>query len=107
MGAGKGAAAVQAEVGVGASQYDQLKRRYLAGGLPEALEERVRSGQPPKVTPAVEAIITCLACTDSPAGTTRWTLSWLNEAVVALECVEKRSKESIRKVLKKADSSPG
>ena len=107
MGAGKGAAAVQAEVGVGASQYYQLKRRYLAGGLPEALEERARSGQPPKVTPAVEAIITGLACSDSPVGTTRWTLSLLNEAVVALECVEQLSKESIRKVLKKANSSPG
>jgi len=109
LSAGHGAAAVQAEAGIGASQYYQLKRRYLAGGLPEALEEHARSGQPPKLTPVMEAVITSLACSAPPAGTTRWTLSLLNEAVVALECVETLSKESIRKVEEhqKVWGSPG
>ena len=44
MGAGKGAAAVQAEVGISVSQYHRLKGHYLAGGLVQALEERPRSG---------------------------------------------------------------
>ena len=107
MGAGKGRLAVQAEAGVSANQYYCFKRRYLAGGLAAALEERPRSGQPPKVTAALEARITCLACSAAPAGAARWTLSLLNEALISLNYVASISDESIRKVLKKANSNPG
>lgn len=107
MGMGKGAGAVQAEVGICAAQYYSLKRRYLAGGLPEALEERPRSGQPTKITPALEAHLTRLACSEAPAGAARWTLDLLTERVVALRYVDSISDETVRKVLKKANSSPG
>ena len=107
MGSGKGAAAVQAEVGISATHYHRLKGRYLAEGLAQALEERPRSGQPPKVTPALEARITSLACSDLPAGSARWTLSLLNETLVSLDYGPAVSKETIRQVLKKANSSPG
>ena len=107
MGSGKGAAAVQAEVGISTTQYYRLKDRYLAGGLCEALEERPRSGQPPKVTAALEAQITRLACSEAPAGTARWTLSLLNERLVALACGPAICDETIRQVLKKVNSSPG
>ena len=107
MGGGKDAAAVQAEAGISSTQYHRIKRRYLAGGLAEALEERPRSGQPPKVTPALEAHITRLACSETPAGAARWTLSLLNEALVSLEYIDTISNESIRQVLKKANSNPG
>ena len=107
MGAGGRAAAVQAQVGISSAQYHRIKRRYLAGGLTEALTERPRSGQPPKVTPALEAKITSLACSETPAGAARWTLSLLNETLVSLECIDTISNESIRQVLKKANSSPG
>ena len=107
MSSGKDAAAVEAEVGISTTQYYRLKGRYLAGGLEEALEERPRSGQPPKVTPALEARITSLACSDLPTGAARWTLSLLNETLVSLDYGPAVSKETIRKVLKKANSSPG
>ncbi len=107
MSSGKSAAAVQAEVGISTTQYYRLKGRYLAGGLAQALEERPRSGQPPKVTPALEARITSLACSDLPAGAARWTLSLLNETLVSLDYGPAVSKETIRQVLKKASSSPG
>ena len=100
MVSGKGAAAVHAEAGISPTQYHRLKRRYLAGGLNQALEERPRSGQPPKVTPALEARITSLACSDLPAGAARWTLSLLNETLVSLDYGPAVSKETIRKVLK-------
>lgn len=107
MSSGKGAAMVQAEVGISTTQYYRLKGRYLAGGLAQALEERPRSGQPPKVTPALEARITSLACSDLPTGAARWTLSLLNETLVSLDYGPAVSKETIRQVLKKASSSPG
>jgi putative transposase len=107
IGAGKDRLAVQAAVGVSANQYYTLKRRYLAQGLDGALEERPRSGQPRKVTAALEARITSLACSELPDGAARWTLSLLNEKLVSLDYIEKISDESIRQVLKKAKSSPG
>ncbi len=107
MGAGGSASAVQAQASISSTQYHRLKRRYLDGGLANALEERPRSGQPPKVTAAVEARITSLACSASPAGAARWTLSLLNEKLVALGCIDTLSNEAIRLVLKKANLSPG
>ena len=107
MGSGNARLAVQTEAGISANQYYCLKRRYLAVGLAEALEERPRSGQPPKVTAALEAKITSLACSEAPAGAARWTLSLLNETLVALAYGPVISDETIRKVLKKASSNPG
>jgi len=107
MGAGGRAAAVQAQVGISSAQYHRIKYRYLAGGLAEALVERPRSGQPPKVTPALEAHITRLACSETPAGAARWTLSLLNETLVSLDYIDTISNESIWQVLKKANSNPG
>lgn len=71
------------------------------------MEERPRSGQPRKVTAEVEAKITSLACSQAPEGAARWTLSLLQERVIALHCVETLSDEAIRQVLKKANSNPG
>ena len=107
MGAGQGAAAVQAEAGISARQYYRLKGRYLGGGLAQALEERPRSGQPPKVTATLEAQITSLACSELPAGASRWTLSLLNHTLVSLDYGPAVSNETIRQVLKKVSSSPG
>ena len=98
MGAGGRAAAVQAQVGISSAQYHCIKRRYLAGGLAEALEECSRSGQPPKVTPVLEAHIIRLACSETPAGAARWTLSLLNETLVSLDYIDTISNESIRQV---------
>ena len=103
----QGAAAVQAAAGISASQYYRLKGRYLGGGLAQALEERPRSGQPPKVTATLEAQITSLACSELPAGASHWTLSLLNQTLISLDYGPAVSNETIRKVLKKVSSSPG
>ncbi len=73
-----------------------------AGGLSNALEELPRSGQPPIITERLEAMITSIACSDAPAGSSRWTLSLLNEKIVELKYIDSISNESIRQVLKKA-----
>jgi len=107
MGAGGSASVVQVQAGISSTQYHRLKRRYLDGGLANALEERPRSGQPPKVTPTLEAHITSLACSELPAGAARWTLSLLNHTLVSLDYGPAVSNETIRNVLKKANSNPG
>lgn len=98
---GKSRLEIQSELGIDINQYYRIKQRYFEGGLSYALEELPRSGQPPKVTEQLEAQITSIACSDSPDGTSRWTLSLINEKLIELRYVETISNESIRKVLKK------
>lgn len=107
MNSGKSRTEVQSELGIDSNHYYRIKKRYFAAGLSNALEERPRSGQPPIVTERLEAQITSMACSDSPAGSARWTLSLLNEKIVELKYVETISNESIRQILKKAGLSLG
>ncbi len=104
---GKNRTEVQAQSGVDVNHYYRIKKRYFEGGLRAALEELPRSGQPPIVTPRLEAQITSIACSDAPEGSVRWTLSLLNEKVVELKYIDQISNESIRQILKKVNLSLG
>ena len=81
-----------------ASVYN-IKQRFRAEGLQAALEERPRSGQPPKITPQVEAQLTALACSAAPEGYGRWSLRLLKEKIIELAYVEELSHETVRQVL--------
>ena len=104
---GKSRHEIQSELSIDSNNFYKIKQRYFAGGLTSALEELPRSGQPPKVTAYIEAQITSIACSDAPAGSSRWTLSLINEKIVELNHIETISNESVRKVLKKANLSLG
>lgn len=104
---GKNRANIQTEFDICSAQYYLIKRRYFEGGLSTALEELPRSGQPRKVTAVVEAHITSLACSAAPEGSSRWTLSLINEHLVALHQGKLICNESIRQVLKKVNLSRG
>jgi transposase len=107
LNSGKSRLEIQSELSIDSNNFYKIKQRYFAGGLTSALEERPRSGQPPKVTAYIEAQITSIACSDAPAGSSRWTLSLINEKIVELKHIETISNESIRKVLKKVNLSLG
>lgn len=82
--------------------------RDVAQRLDEVLQERPRSGQPMKVDQRIEAQITAMACSaQGPEGRSRWTLKMMADEVVRLELAESISAETVRRVLKKAGSSPG
>lgn len=104
---GKSRFEIQSELSIDNNNFYKIKQRYFSGGLASALEERPRSGQPPKVTAYIEAQITSIACSDVPAGSSRWTLSLLNEKIIELKYIDSISNESIRQVLKKVGLSPG
>jgi putative transposase len=104
---GKSRAEILSELDIDSNHYYRIKKRYFAGGLSNALEELPRSGQPPIVTERLEAQITSIACSDSPAGSARWTLSLINEKLIELKYIETISNESIRQVLKKVNLSRG
>lgn len=107
MSEGKSRSQVQSELDIDRNRYYKIKRRYFEGGLSHALEELPRSGQPRKVTERLEAQITSIACSDAPAGSSRWTLSLINDRLVELNYADGLSNESIRQVLKKASLSLG
>ena len=82
-----------------------IRNRYIQETLERSLTEKNRSGQPRKVTPSVEAQITSIACSEAPDGSVRWTTSLINDRLIKLDI--HIHDESVRLVLKKANSSPG
>ena len=84
-----------------------IKKRYVEEGLPSALFDKPRPGQPIKYTEKHTAEIIAQACTTPPDGRNKWSLSLLTEELRKKEGFETISKESIRLILKKAKLSPG
>ena len=96
-------------LGCSAQTITDLIARYREekGDVQKTLLERPRPGQPPIITPEIEAHITALACCQSPEGTSGWTLRMMAGRMVELGYVEHLSHETVRGVLKKVNSSPG
>jgi len=94
-------------VGVGIATVHRIRQRCVEEGLEVALGERRRKGGTPKFTHKQHAHVIALACSTPPAGHARWTLRLLAARVVELGLVERCSRETIRRTLKKTPSSPG
>lgn len=82
-----------------------VKGRYLRGGFAAALNDQPRPGRPVEITGAQRARITALACSQAPAGHTRWTLRLLADKAVEQELVEHVSHNAVQEILKKTSSS--
>ncbi len=93
------------EAGVSEATVYNVYHRYEPGKLSQALEAQPRSGQPGKVTPRLEADVTRIACSEAPAGRSRWTVDLIHQQVVQLGY--EVGDESVRGVLKKVTSSLG
>ena len=92
-------------LGLSVATVYNIRNRYTQEHLERALTEKARPGQPRKVTPVVEAQITHIACSEAPDGSVRWTTSLINNRLIKLDI--HIHDESVRLVLKKANSSPG
>jgi putative transposase len=73
----------------------------------ELLQEQPRSGQPVKVDSRMAAHVAMIACSEAPAGAARWTLQLIADRLVELKAVDSICVESVRKALKKPNSTPG
>ena len=88
----------------------RVRRRFVEEGLQAALNRR-----PPdreykrKLDGSAEAHLIALACSPPPEGRSQWSLRLLSDRLVALEQVEVEtvSYETVRRVLKKTNSSRG
>ena len=83
----------------------RIQQRYVEGGLKTAIEERARSGKPPKFSGKQQAKITTLVCSTPPEGRSRWTLRLLADKIIELELVANISHKSVGEILKKMNLS--
>ena len=84
------------------------RQAYVEQGLAGALERQPKSRhRPRKLDGAQEAHLVAIACSPPPAGRARWTLRLLADKLVELEIIDSISKDAVRGVLKKTNSSLG
>jgi transposase len=89
------------------STVGNVRRRFLAGGLPLALYDKGWPGPTPKFTGEIEAKLTMLACSNAPEGAARWTLRLLADKLIELGYVDYISHVTVGELLKKTNSSLG
>lgn len=95
---------------VGMATVIRIRKKYALEGLDAALNRRKSSRvYDHKVDGKAEAHLIALACSQPPEGYSKWTLRLLADRFVALEQVELESisYETVRRVLKKTNSSRG
>ena len=93
---------------VSLSTIARVRRRFLEVGAVAALTPRPRPTPPvPKLDGRAEAHLIALTCSAPPEGHDRWTLRLLTDRFVALGVSESVSYETVRRVLKKTNSSRG
>ena len=84
------------------------RKRYCEVGLPAALKEKARPGNPRKLDGKQEAFVVALACSEAPEGRDHWTMQLLADKLVEWGMVEEPvSDETVRRTLKKMTSNPG
>jgi len=83
------------------STVERTRKRFVEGGLAQALNEDPRPGQRTKLDGAAEAHLVALTCSDAPGGRDHWPLRLLADKLVELGVVESISYETVRQTMKK------
>ena len=102
--------AISEALDVGTATVERVRKRFVEWGGIAAIERRKpRRRYERKLDGEAEARLIALACSAPPEGRERWTLRLLAEKLVTLEEVdiESISYETVRRVLKKTNSSLG
>jgi hypothetical protein len=91
----------------GQRTVERVRQRFVERGLPAALGRKPqdRPSRERKFDGATEARLIALACSAPPEGRARWTMKLLADKLVELEIFDSVSDETVRRVLKKTNSS--
>lgn len=93
---------------VGMATAARVRQAFVQHGLHAALERKPAQRMYERVLDgAAEAHLIALTCSTPPQGAGRWSLRLLAERMVELEYVDAVSHETVRRTLKKTNSSPG
>ena len=104
-GTGKTDREICLSLGVCLTTPQDIRMRYVRGGLRRALYDAPRPGKPKTFTPGDEATVVALACTDAPKGHARWTLNLLQEKLTD-QFGKSISRNTVDKILLKNDCKP-
>jgi hypothetical protein len=86
----------------------RLRHRCVFEGLEAAIARRSPTGTKPRTLDgAAEARLVAITCTPAPEGAAQWTMQMLADKLVELKIVDEISDETVRKTLKKTNSSRG
>ena len=90
-------------------KVDRVKKRFVEDGLEAALGARQgrRAAYVRKADGEFESRLVALSCGDPPQGHAQWSLRLLADRVVELGYIDAVSHETVRRVLKKTNSSRG
>ena len=81
---------------------ENIRRRFVERGLDAAVErEKHKAYKPRKLDGRAEATLVATACSEAPAGRSKWTLRLLAAKMVELKIVDSISYVTVRSVLKK------
>lgn len=95
-------AEIHKALGVAVSTIERVRQRFVEQGLEAALERKPTTRRYERLLDGkAEAHLIALACSEPPQGHARWTLRLLAQQMVALECCDTVSYETVRRTLKK------
>jgi len=97
------------DLGVGRATVERVRQRCCERGVEACLDRKAQENpsRPRKLDGEAEARLVQIACSEAPAGRSRWTLSLLAERLVQLSVFESVSKSTVQRGLKKTNSSRG
>lgn len=100
-------AAICAALDVSRGTVVRLRTEFAQRGLGVIEHRRSTALRPLKIAGVQQAHLIALTCSPAPAGHAQWTLRLLTERYVGLGVGDPVSYETVRRTLKKANSSPG
>jgi transposase len=92
---------------VGTATVERVRKRFVEEGVTAAISERPRPGARRKLDGKTEAFLVALACSTPPDDRVCWTMQLLADRLVACTELDGVSADTVRRALKKTNSSPG
>ena len=99
---------ISMRLGISVTTITKVKKDFFAAEDVKAFLQRKKRATPPvepKITGDVEARIIALACSEVPAGCSRWTVRLIADKSVELQIVDSLSFKSVQRLLKKRNLS--
>jgi hypothetical protein len=99
---------IAAVLHISARKVDRIEQRFVTEGFEATLERKATSREyERKMDGDLEVHLIALSCSAPPQGRTCWTWQLLADKIVELKYVDAISHETVRRTLKKNNTSPG
>jgi transposase len=96
---------ISGALGISVQMVQATRKRFVLGGLDDALFDAPHPGRPAKFDGKDRAAITALACSEAPKGHAQWSIRLLAEKAVELNVVDEIAPSTVFYILKKTRSS--